>query len=140
MAHTLHYFTFSPNSVAFRAHCVKLVELKISKLCASEMQLKASSFNYISLLRCFQRDRGLKFDFDMGVLFRTNDDAVVKIATTAGNSLGSKCKVNKTHSQLQLLVSTQVQGSKRHVVVGDDNAYVEHVCRKLQIHHTERCW
>jgi len=38
----------------------------------------------------------LKFDFDMGVLFKTNDDAVVKIATTAGNSLGSKCKVNKT--------------------------------------------
>jgi len=39
------------------------------------------------------------------VLLRTNDDAVVKIATTTGNSLGSNCKVNKTHSLWVLLTS-----------------------------------
>jgi len=37
MAHILRYFTFfSPNSVAFGAHCVKVVE-DTPKLCATEM-------------------------------------------------------------------------------------------------------
>jgi len=35
MVHTLHYFSFSPNSVAFGAHSVKVVD--IPKLCATEM-------------------------------------------------------------------------------------------------------